>query len=322
MNSLFLIILNWNGKNDTIECLSSLALQTDLSFETVVVDNGSTDGSKESILTLFPHIHWIQNSKNEGFARGNNIGIDYALKNGATGLFLLNNDTTVDKNCICELKKTINSHPQTLIGCKVINYYNPQILDHLGGLWNSQKCVFDLVGLKAPTSSFSTNPKPCDYVSGCSLFIPKEVIEKIGYLDERFFLIWEEADFCMRAKNHGFKVIAFSNLKIHHKVSQSFKSKKHHHYFYSRNRLLFIRKHTTLKDRTKIWLTLLIPQWLKLIKLYLLRNLHQLFAKEERKGNILTKIDEYQATLTGFHDYFKERFGPAPISIFKMRKMK
>jgi len=319
LNSLFLIILNWNGKSDTIECLSSLALQSDLSFELVVVDNGSTDGSKESILRLFPHIHWIQNNKNEGFARGNNIGIDYALKNGATGVFLLNNDTTVDKNCICELKKTIHLNPQTLIGCQVINYYDRQILDHLGGQWNSQKGVFDLVGLKAPTSSFSSHSTLCDYVSGCSLFIPKEVIEKIGYLDERFFLIWEEADFCMRAKNHGFKAIAFSNLKIYHKVSQSFKSKKHHHYFYSRNRLLFIRKHTNPKDRFTIWMTLLIPEWLKLIKLYLLRNLHQLFAKEERRGKILGKLDEYEATLMGFHDYFKERFGPAPHSIFKKR---
>src|SRR5688572_13158338 len=112
--SIFVILLNWNGKNDTLECLASLQKVTTPHF-IVVVDNGSTDDSVEAIKEAFPSVTLLQNETNLGYAGGNNRGISYALDKGATHLLILNNDTIVDPLFLEAFLETLETHPHIAV---------------------------------------------------------------------------------------------------------------------------------------------------------------------------------------------------------------
>jgi GT2 family glycosyltransferase len=316
--NLAVIILNWNGKKDTKECLESLLKQSDKAFTIYVVDNGSTDQSLLELKPLFPSVIWIENDKNEGFAKGNNIGIHQALLNGADAFFLLNNDTTLDQNCIATLKQAYQENPHAIIGCKVHNYFYPHLLDHIGGIFNSSTLNFDLIGLQKEAKEFQHSRNDLDYVSGCSMLIPKTIIDQIGYLDERFFLIWEEADFCFRAKKAGYLIRYCPDAKIYHKVSQSFHGKKHQSYFWWRNRFLFLLKHSEFVKASQAK-KLLIKEIFKLHRHHLLKRLQLLFSKKNRKLDKKTKLENNIAALLGVYDFFLKRFGPPPLRVIKKR---
>ncbi|HEX4840325.1 MAG TPA: glycosyltransferase family 2 protein, partial [Rhabdochlamydiaceae bacterium] len=217
---LSVVILNWNGKNDTLACLTSLENQG-LPFETIVVDNGSSDDSVVEISKKFPQVILIETGKNLGYAGGNNVGIEYALKHGADVVLLLNNDTIVDRHFIRALLNASQAHPNVgIFGAYPLRMADPEKIDHLGGRWNSATATFDLIGL-GEAKGFKTQ-QSLDYVCGCSILIRRQVFETVGLLEPTFFLFWEEADFCMRAKKAGFEIEICDEAQLLHKVSASF----------------------------------------------------------------------------------------------------
>ena len=119
-----IILLNWNGKEDTIECLESLKHITYPNYEILLVDNGSTDGSVECFRERYPGMEIIENGENLGFAEGNNVGIRRAMDEGADYVLLLNNDTVVDPEFLGELVKVGESDPKIGIVGPKICYYN------------------------------------------------------------------------------------------------------------------------------------------------------------------------------------------------------
>jgi len=126
---VFIIVLNWNGKDDTLECLGSLQQLDYPNFETVVVDNGSTDGSEDVIRSAFPSVNFIQTGRNLGYAGGNNVGIKHALSHGADYVWLLNNDTTVDPNALTALVETAQADPKiAVVGSKIFYYDQPDVI--------------------------------------------------------------------------------------------------------------------------------------------------------------------------------------------------
>ena len=195
---IFIILLNWNGKQDTLDCLQSLE-QVETEHQTIVVDNGSTDDSVSFIQNVYPNITILETKDNLGYAEGNNVGIRYALGKGADYIFVLNNDTTVEPNIL----SAFLSNPSAPIqGAKTHLMSNPTCLDHLGGNWNLQKGVFELVGAREQAEKWR-EPLKLDYVCGVALFVKAEVFQKIGLFEKRFFLFWEESDWCWRAKKKG-----------------------------------------------------------------------------------------------------------------------
>ena len=316
--NLTVIILNWNGTKDTKECLQSLQKQTDPNFSTIVLDNGSIDRSIDYLEKEFPFVTWIFNSQNDGFAKGNNIAILKAIEQGSDAVFLLNNDTVLDEKCIEVLKNCFIKNPNVLYGCQVRNYFQKDLLDHIGGIFNLSTLNFDLVGKNCHYEKFIKDNFTLDYLSGCSLLIPTHVFSSIGFLDERFFLIWEEADFCMRAKRNNFFLEYSSEAIIYHKVSQSFQGKAHQHYFWWRNRLLFLKKHSDLISKTKQKMHLGF-EVLKLVRHYISKSIQYFFSNNEKKQLLINKIDAYKASLRGVLDFFDGRFGSAPNCIFKKR---
>lgn len=314
-NKISVVILNWNGKKDTIACLESIA-----QANVIVVDNGSTDDSVKVIKEQFPWVTLIETGQNLGYAGGNNVGIEYALKNGADLVLLLNNDTIVDPKLLETLDSYAKSHPEIgIFGARPLRFYDPEKLDHLGGKWNEEKGEFDLIGLQEKSDFQFTGE--LDYVCGCSVLIRKQVFEKIGLLEPAFFLFWEEADFCMRAKKAKFGIGICDQAQLWHKVSASFVGGKPHvAYFWWRNRFLWIKRNLSRKDQRRVFWKILIPQIAHLYKLRILKSLElQLLKFIGSKKDLKEKekkLSQYRASIWGFEDYIKNRFGNAPNKVF------
>ncbi|MDN3509640.1 MAG: glycosyltransferase family 2 protein [Candidatus Neptunochlamydia sp.] len=306
---IYVIILNWNGRDDTFACLYSLA-KVKTPHEVVVVDNGSTDDSASAISTSFPDVYLIQTGENIGYAEGNNVGIRYALEKGADFVFILNNDTTVEPDILQAFLK----RDALIQGGKAHLMSDPKTLDHLGGNWNSQKGEFDLIGAKAPASEWR-HPISLDYVCGVALFVQAEVFRKVGLFEPRYFLFWEDSDFCIRAKEGGFSATVCPEAILYHKVSASFSGgKPHMTYFWCRNRLLWIERNCTANEK-KVLMRKIRGDFFHVLKLYLLKSLQLLFSRKtkERRARLRT----YRAQLAGIKDYFVKRFGNAPSWLFK-----
>ncbi|MBK7105841.1 MAG: glycosyltransferase family 2 protein [Ignavibacteriae bacterium] len=241
-----IIILNWNGLNDTLECLESLKKIDYENYEIIVVDNNSSGNDVEIIEEKFGACikKIIVSSENIGFSGGNNLGIKYALENGADFILLLNNDTIVESDFLVNLSDTLNKYENIGISAPLINYFDKKSI-----VWTVGGKISKIRGSGFAYSNENENQiekknREVTFASGCCLLIKKEVFEKIGMLDEKFFLYVEDTDFCFRTIKAGFKIIINPNSKIYHKVgnSTSMNLKQIPLYYETRNRLYFAKK--------------------------------------------------------------------------------
>lgn len=320
-SKISVIILNWNGKRDTLACLESL--QHCSPVDVTVVDNGSTDGSVAAICAQFPSVRMLENGQNLGFAEGNNVGIRDALNRGANFIFLLNNDTVVSPTLFDAFLNALESYPSAgIFGAKIYLFDDKARLDHLGGIWNSQSATFDYIGHRALETELRLNTsEELDYVCGAAMMIRKEVFASIGLLEPRYFLIWEESDFCMRAKKAGFAIRTCLEAKIWHKVSASFTGgKPHSTYFWWRNRLLWIERNCTLREKGSLYFRILLPDIFHMLKIYALKKAQLFFCSrfqsEEALAQKKEKLLKNRAALCGVRDYFFRRFGNGPLWIY------
>ncbi|HEY5234781.1 MAG TPA: glycosyltransferase family 2 protein [Rhabdochlamydiaceae bacterium] len=316
---LSVVILNWNGKNDTLACLTSLQNVEASAFDVIVVDNGSTDDSVLEIAKRFPQVTLLETGKNLGYAGGNNVGIEHALKQGADLVLLLNNDTIVDRHFVKALLNSSQDHPNIgIFGAYPIRMTDPEKIDHLGGRWNSATGTFDLIGLGA-SRGFKTD-QPLDYVCGCSILIRRQVFEKIGFLEPTFFLFWEEADFCMRAKKAGFGIELCYEALLLHKVSASFVGgTPHKTYFWWRGRCLWIERNCSEEEKDRLYQTVLLPEIRHIFKLRLIKTVQFVLNKLVQRKNLSQKkgkLLQYKAALEGYRDFHKASFGSGPSWIF------
>ena len=215
-----IIIVNWNGKRDTLQCLQSLSKETYTDKEIIIVDNGSTDGSVEAIKEAYPKCTILAELTNIGFAAGNNKGIEEAFHRGADAVILLNNDTTVAADLISSFLSTAIHYPSAILGARIYQMHNPATLDHLGGNWNKATGNFDLIG-KGESALDYTVSIPMDYACGCAMFIPSCILRRVGLLDGNYFLYWEDSDFCFRAKRLGHETRLCPHAMVWHIGSSS-----------------------------------------------------------------------------------------------------
>lgn len=317
-----IIILNWNGKKDTLECLESLHQLDYKDYEIVVVDNGSTDGSLNVFSSLYPDIILLDNKENLGFAEGNNKALKYVLEKSFDAILLLNNDTIVHPSLLKEFVKLSEQYPKSILGSKAYLYSERNTFDHFGGNWNFHKGAFDLVGHREKEDNFSwESPFEIDYVCGCALFAKTTAFREIGLLDARFFLFWEETDFCFRAKQLGYKILVCPQAKIWHKVSASFVGgKPHMTYFWWRNRLLWIEKNLTSQELIKLYFHRLIPEIFRLIKHHTMKSFQYLCLmalRSPKRHEKKRKLLESKSALCGIKHYCIRRFYNGPCWIFK-----
>jgi GT2 family glycosyltransferase len=289
-----IIVLNWNGYKDTIECLESLLKMDYPNFDIVLTDNDSHDCSivaiqrwaeeaKVQIIdsNFSPNgqenrsLVLLKNPKNYGFAEGNNIAMRYALKTfNQKYILLLNNDVIVSKEFLTKLIDVAEKKSNAgIVGA--LNYYrsDPNRIWYSGGLinWAIGK-KYDFTRNKIDKGQFE-KIREVDDVAGSTFLIKKELLKKIGFLRPEYFFYFEETDFCCRAKKAGYTIYTVMDAKVWHKVAASSRVNTDFQiYFLNRNRFIFMRKnaspehfisfilHFFTKDFFAIMLDILIRQ--------------------------------------------------------------
>ena len=243
---VYVVILNWNNAGDTLECLQSLQATDYSPCVPVVVDNGSTDGSVDQIHAAFPSVHQIELGSNLGYAAGNNHGIEYALKEGADYVLVLNNDTLVDEQMLRNLVDFAegNDH-HGMIGPKMFCYPQEDQVFALGSFidWSNADTINRGMFLPAADIEMSDEPEPVDYIAGCCVLVSRQMLEKVGFLDPIYYLNYEDVDWGIRAIRQGFGVWYVPEAKLWHKVSATMgQASPINTYYMTRNALLFFWK--------------------------------------------------------------------------------
>jgi GT2 family glycosyltransferase len=219
---IYIVTLNWNLAGETTSCVESVIDAGVPKDRIVVVDNGSTDESAATLATHFgPTLDLIRNEQNLGFAGGVNIGIRHALERGAAAILILNNDTVIDPTMLRTLNAAKEKHSLERAGIlspAVYLYEQPERVWRLGDV--RRRWLPMPLTLKMSSSKLvDADPIEVDYVTGCGMLIFREVFEQVGLFDTRYFMYFEDADFCRRARDAGFTVWCVPQARMWHKVS-------------------------------------------------------------------------------------------------------
>lgn len=261
-----IIILNYNGKDCLKKTLSSVLKINYPNFEVVLVDNNSIDGSLEMAKGLFPNVNIIKNSQNVGFSAGNNVGIEYSLERGADFVVLLNYDTEVKNSFLFRLIESMEENPKNGVGSPVIFKNKEEEVWFSGG-----KIDWFRMKTNHVTKPIREDYLNSDFISGCSMIIRAEVFKEVGLLDEDFFLYWEDADFSVRAKRAGYRLMVSAKSQIFH-FEKSQEKKENKVYWLVISGLIFFKKNCPLWLKPWIFFFIIIRKIKNKIDLRLRKN--------------------------------------------------
>lgn len=266
MTHVAAVIVNWNGKDDTIVALSSLqkVRKEGVKLTIIVVDNGSTNDSVSAIKKAHPWVTMVETGKNLGFTGGNNAGIKKAMDAGADLIWLLNNDTIVEAG-VLSFVSAFDDPTVGVVGSKI--YFAPgheyhkarytkdergNVFWYAGGLIDWPNMYASHRGVDEVDHGQYDKVEDTPFVTGCSLIARRAVIEKIGVLDDKYFLYSEDLDFCLRAKRAGWRLVYYPKSVVWHVNAGSTGGAGNplHEYYLTRNRLLVGMRYAP--PRTKI----------------------------------------------------------------------
>jgi len=212
------LTLNWNGKDDTIECVASLRKLNYPAYDIIVVDNGSTDGSVPALRASHPDITVIENGQNLGYGAGFDAGLAYAFAHGAEYFLILNNDTVIDPEALAELVKVaLQDERIGFVSGKVYWYGKPNTLQTAGRHNDPVMLIGPHVGTGEVDHGQYDQVRDYDFVDDVFLLVRRRVYEQVGGYDPLFFLYFEETDWCARVRRAGFRVVYTPGAKIWHK---------------------------------------------------------------------------------------------------------
>lgn len=215
-----IILVNYNGAADTLECIGSLTKVRYENREVIVVDNASTDGSVTA-LKAASGIVLLEAPENLGFSGGNNMGIRYALDHGADYVLLLNNDTLVTEGFLEPLVAAAGDlGPKSVLTSKILYAGQRDTLWYAGGEFNRKLCRVSHTRINEK-DSLQEKRREVTFISGCCMLLHRSVIESLGELDEKFFLYCEDLEYCCRLRQGGCTLWYEPESVIFHKVSAS-----------------------------------------------------------------------------------------------------
>jgi hypothetical protein len=213
-----IIILNWNGISDTLECLESVSELYYPEVKVIVVDNGSTDDSPSCIRLRYPSVTLIEAGKNLGFTGGNNLGMKKALEIGTDYLWLLNNDTVLERDTLKKLVDVVQRSPEIWLASPIIFFHDaPDQVQFSGSYidWKKKRIV-----KLEDAESFPGNGADVS-LWGTALLIKRAAVERVGYLNDKYFAYHEDEDYCMRVARAGYRSVVVPDARIFHKNSRS-----------------------------------------------------------------------------------------------------
>jgi GT2 family glycosyltransferase len=250
------IVLSWNGREETLACLQSLAHAAGSEDAVVVVDNGSSDGSPEAVAERFPGVTLLRNGANLGFAGGNNVGIRHALASGAEWVVLLNNDATVEPEALEALRAAAGRHADAGILAGKLFFREPA-----DRVWFAGQRFWPLIGYSGrprgygkPDAPELRVEQPTGRAAGAFMAISRAAIERVGLLDEDLFAYVEDVDWSLRVREAGLAVILVPDAIARHGVSASTGGERgstHALYYGMRNTVVVSERHRPLPQPLK-----------------------------------------------------------------------
>ena len=294
---VYVIVLNYNGKHHSLECIESVLQVNYCNFQVVFVDNGSTDDSVAAIRERFGadgRLHVVENRENLGIAGGNNTGIRYALEQGADYVVTLSNDTKVSLDFLKRMVEVARSDSRIgLVGGKILYYDEPDVVWFAGAKFNPWLARAPHIGVNQPDNTLS-GVWDVDLLMGCVMLVRREVFEQLGLFDERYLFQNEDLEFSYRVKRAGWKAKVNMEARIWHKIGRTIGVGSYDRWYYAtRNRLLFISENLAFLQRLTALSFFILTRPIKFIEWIIHRHL-----------------DLIAATFDGWRDYRLGRLGP------------
>lgn len=274
MKKVVIIIVNWKGCGDTVDCLESIKKVSYPDCRVIVVDNGSGDGSEKTLKEKYPEHTIMQSGSNLGFAGGVNIGIRHALGSGADLVLVLNNDTEVTPGFLTELVNAMERDENIgITGGRIFYSDKRDKLWSYGGYFDvNTGRAHHFTDVEGPGKELGSSE--FIYAQGCMMLIKKECLEKTGLFDERFFHLGEDVEYCVRAQKKGWKIAMEPQSKIYHRVSSSMTGLSPvYNYYEQRNRLFIVKKYHSYGNILVLFRSFLV---------IVLRILHRIFFGSRR----------------------------------------
>jgi len=242
------VILNWNRKENVLDCLKQIYQLEYPLYQVIVVDNASTDGSVPAIRENFTKVILIENDQNYGAQEGKNIGLRRALESEMDVVYMVDNDIVVAKDSLTKLMKVMDEYPRAgIIGAKMYDYSKPDTLLSAGGIIDFTQNVSRGRGDREKDVGQYEKTEEVDYLWGGAMIATREVLEKVGLFDPEYLGYWfEDSDFSVRVRKAGYQVLFCGQAKVWHRPHQtieqfSFRKK----YLATRNAIRFMKKHAT-----------------------------------------------------------------------------
>ncbi len=247
---VYILVLNWNLPEITINCINSILSSDYDNFRILVVDNGSTDDNFHQLLIKIGEIEEqgsvsvLRETTNQGFSRGMNVGIRAAIQNGADFILLLNNDTIVDKAMVRTMVDAMVKAPEIGVLGPIIYYMGTPDRVWFSGYHIPGKIYIIRRGYHLKQEGVIL--EEVDFVNGCGMMIRKKVIDDIGLLPEVYFMYYEDLEYCLKAKEWGWKLACHKSAKMWHAVSLSSNGMDsiHKEFLQLKSSIIFFRRNT------------------------------------------------------------------------------
>jgi GT2 family glycosyltransferase len=290
------VVLTWNGREDTLACLRSLARVAAPPQRVIVVDNASTDGTAAAVASEFPDVELLRLDENRGYAGGMNAGLERALATTADHVLVLNNDVEVDPGFLSALVAEAGRRPDAGVLCPLVLFADAPDLVWYGGARFDPTRGYNgrITGYRQPSERFVT-VQETDRAAGTAMLIPRPALERVGMFDESLFAYSEDTDWSLRARALGYRLLVVPASRVWHKVSPASGGENAPAtlYYGLRNTLAVCERHAPL-GRFGTWRRRLV-----LVAVHLLQALRS----RER-------LSAVRAVAQGWRDWRRGRFGP------------
>ncbi|HUC90006.1 MAG TPA: glycosyltransferase family 2 protein [Patescibacteria group bacterium] len=290
------IVLTWNSADFICAALNSLK-NSFYPINILAIDNDSTDNTRQLIRKNYPDVEMHNTQTNLGYAGGNNYGIRLALKNRPDYIFILNPDAEVSKSCVEKLVDRLEAEPRLAAASPMIYYHNSSKI-WFAGSWIKWRTGETLqCGQNTLDDGRYNTQRYTERLNGCAMLIRSTTIARVGLMDERYFLYYEESDWSMRFASHGLGNGFQPDAKVWHKVSSSTGGfhGSIYQYYMTRNRLLFVRKHK--------------PYMLPAVVLLSIHPYIKIITGTQKRSGFKIALMQARVIAKGHLDFFLCRFG-------------